>query len=60
MRDVLCGILISLSRIRGSQSYLFPALLQQSKGLLSMDGLPQSLSEAPLELQDAEGEEDYM
>ncbi|KAH8705384.1 hypothetical protein BGW36DRAFT_367450 [Talaromyces proteolyticus] len=44
-RDVLSGILTSLSRIRGSQSYLFPALLQQCQGLLSLGNVPPPLSE---------------
>lgn len=57
VRDVLCGILTSLSRIRGSQSYLFPALLQQSKEILSLEGLPQSLSEESLGLENVEEEE---
>ncbi|KAH8696594.1 fungal-specific transcription factor domain-containing protein [Talaromyces proteolyticus] len=45
LRDVLYGILTTLSRIRGSQSYLLPALLQQSQGLLGFKDVPQPLSE---------------
>ncbi|PYI03367.1 amylase cluster transcriptional regulator AmyR [Aspergillus sclerotiicarbonarius CBS 121057] len=33
-RELLWGILSTLSRIRGSQSYLFPALLERCKGAL--------------------------
>ncbi|KAE8380262.1 fungal-specific transcription factor domain-containing protein [Aspergillus bertholletiae] len=36
-RELLWGILTTLSRIRGSQSYLFPALVEQSRGILSFD-----------------------
>jgi hypothetical protein len=36
-RQLLWGILTTLSRIRGSQSYLFPALVEQSRGILSFD-----------------------
>ncbi|KAH8696579.1 fungal-specific transcription factor domain-containing protein [Talaromyces proteolyticus] len=46
VKDVLCGILTSLSRIRGAQSYLFPALLQQSQELLGFGDVPQPLREA--------------
>ncbi|PYH96812.1 transcription regulator of maltose utilization [Aspergillus ellipticus CBS 707.79] len=33
-RELLWGILTTLSRIRGSQSYLFPSLLERCKGAL--------------------------
>ncbi|RAQ63495.1 C6 transcription factor (AmyR) [Aspergillus flavus] len=36
-RELLWGILTTLSRIRGSQSYLFPALVEQSRGIISFD-----------------------
>lgn len=36
-RELLWGILTTLSRIRGSQSYLFPRLLEQSKSVLGID-----------------------
>lgn len=36
-RELLWGILTTLSRIRGSQSYLFPKLLEQSKSVLGVD-----------------------
>ncbi|KAL2870835.1 putative C6 transcription factor (AmyR) [Aspergillus lucknowensis] len=36
-RELLWGILNTLSRIRGSQSYLLPSLLERSKGLLNFD-----------------------
>ncbi|KAL2821867.1 fungal-specific transcription factor domain-containing protein [Aspergillus granulosus] len=36
-RELLWGILSTLSRIRGSQSYLFPSLLERSKGILTVD-----------------------
>ncbi|KAF7586197.1 hypothetical protein BBP40_009299, partial [Aspergillus hancockii] len=36
-RQLLWGILTTLSRIRGSQSYLFPALVEQCRGILSFD-----------------------
>ncbi|THC96485.1 hypothetical protein EYZ11_004029 [Aspergillus tanneri] len=36
-RDLLWGILNMLSRIRGSQSYLLPALVERSKGVLGFD-----------------------
>ncbi|KAL3464153.1 fungal-specific transcription factor domain-containing protein [Aspergillus heterothallicus] len=36
-RKLLWGILSTLSRIRGSQSYLFPSLLERSKGILGFD-----------------------
>ncbi|KAL2828589.1 fungal-specific transcription factor domain-containing protein [Aspergillus pseudoustus] len=36
-RELLWGILSTLSRIRGSQSYLFPSLLERSKGILGFD-----------------------
>lgn len=36
-RELLWGILTTLSRIRGSQSYLFPRLLEQSKCILGID-----------------------
>ncbi|KAL1955925.1 hypothetical protein VTO42DRAFT_7998 [Malbranchea cinnamomea] len=44
LKDLLCGILNSLSKIRGSQSPLFSALLQQSQGVLGLEDVPQSLS----------------
>ncbi|EED17421.1 conserved hypothetical protein [Talaromyces stipitatus ATCC 10500] len=44
-KEVLYGILTSLSRVRGSQSYLFPALLQQSQGLLGLEDVPPPLIE---------------
>lgn len=43
VNDLLCGIISSLSRIRGSQSYLFSRLLQQSQGLLGLDDILQPL-----------------
>ncbi|KAL4887118.1 fungal-specific transcription factor domain-containing protein [Aspergillus karnatakaensis] len=36
-RELLWGILSTLSRIRGSQSYLFPSLLDRCKGMLNFD-----------------------
>ncbi|KAL3490807.1 fungal-specific transcription factor domain-containing protein [Aspergillus germanicus] len=36
-RELLWGILSTLSRIRGSQSYLFPSLLERSKAILGFD-----------------------
>lgn len=42
LKDLLCGILNHLSKIRGSQSHLFSALIQQSQGLL-LEDVPQSL-----------------
>ncbi|KAF9883780.1 hypothetical protein FE257_002810 [Aspergillus nanangensis] len=36
-RDLLWGILSTLSRIRGSQSYLLPALVERCKGILGLD-----------------------
>ncbi|KAE8144906.1 fungal-specific transcription factor domain-containing protein [Aspergillus avenaceus] len=36
-RELLWGILSTLSRIRGSQSYLFPALIDQCRGILQLD-----------------------
>ncbi|KAH8428330.1 putative C6 transcription factor (AmyR) [Aspergillus melleus] len=36
-RDLLWGILNTLARIRGSESYLFPALLQRCKGILGFE-----------------------
>ncbi|KAL1969257.1 hypothetical protein VTN77DRAFT_9449 [Rasamsonia byssochlamydoides] len=36
-KDLLWGILNILSRIRGSQSYLFPALLQRSSSVFGLD-----------------------
>jgi hypothetical protein len=36
-RELLWGILSTLSRIRGSQSYLFPSLLERSKAVLGFD-----------------------
>ncbi|KAL5343687.1 fungal-specific transcription factor domain-containing protein [Aspergillus crustosus] len=42
-RELLWGILSTLSRIRGSQSYLFPSLLDRCKGVLNIDS-PLSLS----------------
>lgn len=36
-RELLWGILHTLSQIRGSPSYLFPALLEQCKNLLGLD-----------------------
>ncbi|KAL4803697.1 fungal-specific transcription factor domain-containing protein [Aspergillus unguis] len=36
-RELLWGILSTLSRIRGSQSYLFPTLLERCKGTLDFD-----------------------
>ncbi|KAE8392005.1 fungal-specific transcription factor domain-containing protein [Aspergillus alliaceus] len=36
-RQLLWGILSTLSRIRGSQSYLLPALVEQCRGILSFD-----------------------
>lgn len=45
IRDILYGILTALSQIRGSQSYLLPALLQQSQALLGFEDVPYPLSE---------------
>ncbi|RDW81046.1 putative C6 transcription factor (AmyR) [Aspergillus mulundensis] len=42
-RELLWGILSTLSRIRGSQSYLFPSLLERCKGTLGFD-VPTPLS----------------
>ncbi|KAL3475635.1 fungal-specific transcription factor domain-containing protein [Aspergillus californicus] len=36
-RELLWGILSTLSRIRGSESYLFPSLLERCKGMLGFD-----------------------
>ncbi|KAF7131443.1 hypothetical protein CNMCM5793_004668 [Aspergillus hiratsukae] len=36
-RELLWGLLSTLSRIRGSPSYLFPALLNRSKSILGLD-----------------------
>ncbi|KAL6238205.1 hypothetical protein BDW75DRAFT_41850 [Aspergillus navahoensis] len=36
-RELLWGILTTLSRIRGSQSYLFPSLLERCRGTLGFD-----------------------
>jgi hypothetical protein len=36
-RELLWGLLSTLSRIRGSPSYLFPALLSRSKSILGLD-----------------------
>ncbi|KAL4937205.1 hypothetical protein BDV06DRAFT_78298 [Aspergillus oleicola] len=36
-RELLWGILSTLSRIRGSQSYLFPSLVERCKGMLGFD-----------------------
>ncbi|KAL2835121.1 fungal-specific transcription factor domain-containing protein [Aspergillus cavernicola] len=36
-RELLWGILSTLSRIRGSQSYLFPSLLERCKGMLGVE-----------------------
>ncbi|EGC41089.1 transcription activator [Histoplasma capsulatum var. duboisii H88] len=50
-RELLWGILISLSRIRGSQSHLFPILIEQSGDILGFESptpsrtLPFSLSD---------------
>ncbi|KAL4919931.1 fungal-specific transcription factor domain-containing protein [Aspergillus aurantiobrunneus] len=43
-RELLWGILSTLSRIRGSQSYLFPSLVERCKGTLGFD-CPLSLSD---------------
>ncbi|KAI9368797.1 fungal-specific transcription factor domain-containing protein [Aspergillus egyptiacus] len=37
-RELLWGILSALSRIRGSQSYLFPPLLERCKNTIGFDG----------------------
>lgn len=42
-RELLWGILNILSKIRGSQSYLFPALLERSSSVLRLDS-PTTLS----------------
>ncbi|KAL4909107.1 hypothetical protein BDW74DRAFT_77666 [Aspergillus multicolor] len=42
-RELLWGILSTLSRIRGSQSYLFPSLLERCKGTIGFD-VPTPLS----------------
>ncbi|KAL4771314.1 fungal-specific transcription factor domain-containing protein [Aspergillus nidulans var. acristatus] len=45
-RELLWGILSTLSRIRGSQSYLFPSLLERCKGTLGFDApTPLSISD---------------
>ncbi|KAL5046790.1 hypothetical protein BDW71DRAFT_59358 [Aspergillus fruticulosus] len=45
-RELLWGILTTLSRIRGSQSYLFPSLLDRCKGTLGFDApTPLSISD---------------
>ncbi|KAL4788288.1 fungal-specific transcription factor domain-containing protein [Aspergillus varians] len=36
-RELLWGILLTLSRIRGSQSYLFPSLLERCNGMIGFD-----------------------
>ncbi|KKK17886.1 hypothetical protein P175DRAFT_0489378 [Aspergillus ochraceoroseus IBT 24754] len=36
-RELLWGMLSTLSRIRGSQSYLFPSLLERCKGIVGLD-----------------------
>jgi hypothetical protein len=36
-RELLWGLLSTLSRIRGSPSYLFPSLLNRSKSILGLD-----------------------
>ncbi|PYH34501.1 putative C6 transcription factor (AmyR) [Aspergillus neoniger CBS 115656] len=52
-RELLWGILTTLSRIRGSQSYLFPSLLERCKGAMdftsptSMGNFLPPLSTAP-------------
>lgn len=38
-RELLWGIVSTLSRIRGSQSYLLPALLERCQGILSLECL---------------------
>lgn len=37
-RQLLWGILSTLSQIRGSSSYLFPSLLERSRAIFSLDG----------------------
>jgi hypothetical protein len=43
-QSLLWGILDLLSRIRGSQSYLFSSLLGKSHEILGLDTLPASLA----------------
>ena len=59
VKDLLCGILSSLSKIRGSQSYLFSSLLQQSQGLLGLDDVPQPLLLGPTSSGDAADSDAY-
>ena len=35
-KELLWGILLSLSKIRGAESYLFPLLMEQSRGVLGI------------------------
>jgi hypothetical protein len=50
-KELLWGILTSLSNIRGSQSYLFPALLERSGSVLGLEtpSISKSPSLTPLE-----------
>jgi hypothetical protein len=59
LKDLLGGILNSLSKIRGSESYLFSKLLQRSQRLLRLDEIPLGLSLPTALIQRVDAENNY-
>jgi hypothetical protein len=43
VKELLWAVLAKLYRIRHCKSYLFPVLLTQSKGILGLENIPQSI-----------------